>query len=92
MITVINVRALPENAQIMMERKFCGRLTFHKVHIGNRMRAMSAIKCTNNSQNHAIVGGGERTTDRKLQVNPRTKYYHPSGNLGQYSFQAGQDI
>ena len=54
MTTVNSVKALPENAQIMMERKFCGSLSFHKVIIGNRMRAMSAKRCTINSQNRTI--------------------------------------
>ena len=52
MITVISVKALPENAQIMMERRFCGSLTFHKVIIGNDTSAMSPKIWTNNSQDH----------------------------------------
>jgi hypothetical protein len=52
-MTLISVNALPENAQIMMERKFCGSLTFHKVIIGNEIREMSPNICTNDSQNHS---------------------------------------
>jgi hypothetical protein len=47
-IPVINVRALPEKAEIMIRRKFRGSLTLHKVIMGNNMKTPSTERSTDN--------------------------------------------
>ena len=49
-IAVINVRALPENAKIMIRRKFRGSLTLHKVIMGNNMKMPSTERSTDDGQ------------------------------------------
>jgi hypothetical protein len=40
------IKALPEKAEIMIRRKFCGSLTFHKVIMGNKIKALSTERST----------------------------------------------
>lgn len=62
-------REVPENANIMIRRKFRGSLTFHKVIIGNKTRVQFDKKTTNNvvrtARHKRQIAAGQRTTHRR---------------------------
>lgn len=82
---VTSVRALPEKAKIMIRRKFCGSLTFHKVIMGNNMKMPSTERSTVNNQDNRLICGGEITTHRHSQLHGLRSRRQSYGNVGQQS-------